>query len=125
MAAKKKKLKAKVKRLEARLESANAKARRWKGRAKEQEAAAESSEARVLKLQKQLAKERAVSPAPAAEPSTTSTDAAVLAPVVTPSELVARPDASWTLGQLREEARARGLAGCSRKSKAELLAALG
>ena len=35
------------------------------------------------------------------------------------------PDDSWTVAQLREEARTRGLAGMSRKNKAELLAALG
>jgi hypothetical protein len=36
----------------------------------------------------------------------------------------AGPDDSWTVTALRAEARSRGLAGYSRKSKAELLAAL-
>ena len=36
----------------------------------------------------------------------------------------ARADDSWTLTALRAEARSRGLAGYSRKSKAQLLAAL-
>ncbi len=35
------------------------------------------------------------------------------------------PDDSWTVAQLRAEARTRGLTGLSRKTKAELLAALG
>jgi Rho termination factor-like protein len=34
------------------------------------------------------------------------------------------PDDSWTVAELREEARSRGLTGYSRKKKAELLAAL-
>ena len=36
-----------------------------------------------------------------------------------------RPDSTWTVVQLRAEARARGLTGLSNKSKAELLDALG
>jgi hypothetical protein len=34
------------------------------------------------------------------------------------------PDETWTVVQLRAEARARGLVGMSKKSKAELLDAL-
>jgi hypothetical protein len=34
------------------------------------------------------------------------------------------PDASWTVAELRAEARPRGLTGLSRKSKAEIIAAL-
>ena len=36
-----------------------------------------------------------------------------------------RADASWTVAQLREEARRRGMSGLSGKPKAELLRALG
>lgn len=36
----------------------------------------------------------------------------------------AAPDDSWTVAELREEARTRGLTGYSRMKKAELLAAL-
>jgi hypothetical protein len=36
-----------------------------------------------------------------------------------------RPDDSWTVADLRAEAKRRGLTGYSRKSKAELLADLG
>jgi len=34
------------------------------------------------------------------------------------------PDKTWTVAQLRAEARARGMSGMSSKAKAELLAAL-
>ncbi|MGZ5400551.1 MAG: SAP domain-containing protein, partial [Nocardioides sp.] len=34
------------------------------------------------------------------------------------------PDHSWTVIELRQEARSRGLTGLSRKTKAELIAAL-
>lgn len=40
------------------------------------------------------------------------------------AEAVTVPDESWTVVQLRAEARARGLAGMSSKSKGQLLAAL-
>jgi hypothetical protein len=40
------------------------------------------------------------------------------------SQPTSTPDASWTVVRLREEARARGLTGMSKKSKAEVLAAL-
>ena len=46
-----------------------------------------------------------------------------LSPTVTSPTV--SPDASWTVVQLRAEARTRGLPGLSRKTKAELLAALG
>jgi hypothetical protein len=35
------------------------------------------------------------------------------------------PDATWTVTALRAEARSRGVAGYSRKTKAQLLADLG
>ena len=40
------------------------------------------------------------------------------------SESAAGPDESWTVVQLRAEARSRGITGLSGKSKAQLLEAL-
>ena len=99
----KKQHKAAVKKLEARLERADAKAARWKKRAKKHEAAAASAEARVSTLEAELAK-------PGPDTSAGGSTSA--------------PDASWTVAELRAEARSRGLTGMSRTSKAEILAAL-
>jgi len=82
------------------------------------------SDARVEKLQKKLDRasaalepvravgpvEAAASGRPAAEP--------------TAADGLTNPDQTWTVVQLRAEARARGLAGMSNKPKAKLLAAL-
>lgn len=43
---------------------------------------------------------------------------------VTPSDAVAGPDESWTVADLRAEAKRRGLTGYSRKTRAQLLAEL-
>jgi Na+-translocating ferredoxin:NAD+ oxidoreductase RnfC subunit len=51
-------------------------------------------------------------------------DAAAVEPATTDEASVTTPDASWTVAQLRAEARSRGLAGMSGKSKAQLLDAL-
>lgn len=50
----------------------------------------------------------------------------VMAPVdaSAPAPRAAGPDESWTVARLRAEAKARGLTGYSRKTKAELLADL-
>jgi hypothetical protein len=45
-------------------------------------------------------------------------------PVMTPPAAAVGPDESWTVSDLRAEAKKRGLTGYSRKSKAELLAQL-
>ena len=42
----------------------------------------------------------------------------------TPADSLTEPDETWTVVQLRAEARARGLVGMSNKPKAQLLAAL-
>ena len=46
------------------------------------------------------------------------------AAVSTAADGLTIPDQTWTVVQLRAEARARGLAGMSNKPKAQLLAAL-
>jgi hypothetical protein len=109
-------LKATVKKLQSKLDKAEASAERWKTKAARQKKAAAASDAQVKKLTKRLAKTaKSSKPAAAAPPASAE-------PVETSG---ATPDASWTVVQLRAEARERGLTGLSGKSKAELLAALG
>ncbi len=143
-----KKLEARVKKLEAAVASAEAKAAKWMKRAKKDRADAAASSARVSKLEKKLAK--AQQPAPKASvgvsrptlavapdapdkpdeprprpprPPRSSRSSRRSSPPPAPAAK-AGPDDSWTVTALRAEARTRGLAGYSRKSKAELLAAL-
>lgn len=122
----KKKLEATVKRLEAKLGRADAKAARWKQEAKQHESALASSQARIKKLSDELTQQRAA-PQPTAsrrakQPSPTrGTSTRTRVSTDTRSS---GPDASWTLAQLRAEARSRGLTGLSGKKKAEVLAAL-
>jgi len=101
-------LKAKVKKLRAKLVRADAKAERWKGVARRHEKAATESQATVKKLRKRLDKASASS-------------SVAEAPTSEPAASAATPDDSWTVVRLRAEARSRGLAGFSGKSKAELL----
>ena len=108
-----KNLKATVKKLRSRLEKADADAKQWKKEAARQKEAATESERQVKKLSKRLKKASAKG-----EPNRS-------APVQVPQSNPPRPDASWTVLQLRAEARSRGLTGLSGKSKAELLDALG
>ncbi len=119
-----KQLRATVKRLEAKFKRADAKATRWKKKAKQYEAAAASSSARASKLEAKLAKARRPTGQSHASPG-------VEVPAVVPSESAIStvqptntPNDSWTVVELRAEARSRGLTGLSRKSKAELIAAL-
>jgi hypothetical protein len=109
---------------ETKLEKAKAKAERWRKEAAAQRNSAARSGARAEKLQKKLDRasadleptvatgplEAAASGRPAAEPTTI--------------DGVTIPDETWTVVELRAEARARGLVGMSNKSKAQLLAAL-
>jgi hypothetical protein len=84
-------------RLRADLKRSEAKRAAWKKRAKQAERA--------------LAK-GAAPDAPAPTAATSGTDPR-------------SPDASWTVAQLRAEARRRGISGLSNKPKAELVKALG
>ncbi|MCY7401360.1 MAG: hypothetical protein LH477_10440 [Nocardioides sp.] len=116
--------------LETDVESAHAKTARWKKRAKQMEAAAETAEARVSKLEKKLAKSRRAArtvPLVAPEQSPALTLVEEDGPAAAGLEVSPEggtPDDSWTLTALRAEARSRGLAGYSRKPKADLLAEL-
>jgi hypothetical protein len=126
-AATEKELRGKIKKLRSKLERADAKAERWKTKAESLEKTAAQSEARVRKLTKRLDKATRttgsrqppatdhVPEAPAASTDSAPADS---------SRSAAAPDESWTVVQLRAEARSRGIAGLSGKSKAELLAAL-
>lgn len=113
---------------EAKLAMAKDKAERWKKEALAQRRSAERSGARVTKLEKKLNKRlNRAETAPARRRPTGPGDTAASGhPVAEPATAdgVAVPDESWTVVQLRAEARARGLVGLSNKPKAQLLAAL-
>ncbi len=115
-----KQLRAIVKKLEAKLERAEARTARWRKKAKQHEAAAASSKARVTKLEKRLAKATKAASQP--HVSRGPVKSAVVS--TKGAEPTKPPDASWTVVELRAEARSRGLTGMSRKSKAEIIAAL-
>ena len=124
-------VKADAKKLRSELASAEAKRDRWKKRAVTAEAAAADLRARLTKVEKKLERARKADvPATAASSSDGSPAAAGLpAPSTaevpaTPGASDGKPDAGWTVAELRAEARRRGIAGVSRKPKAELLAAL-
>lgn len=137
-----KKLEARVKKLEAAVESAEAKTAQWKKKAKKDRADAAASSTKVSQLEKKLEKARRSAPkasvgvsrptlAVAPDAPDQSAEAAAPAEVAPQVESVptaastAGPDDSWTVTALRAEARTRGIAGYSRKTKAELLSALG
>ena len=110
-----------VRKLRTQLERSDAKAKHWKKKAGQADKAVTTSQTRVKKLERRLEK----ASAPATRPVEES--AAQEAPAVSeePSATEAGPDSSWTVVQLRAEARSRGLSGLSNKSKAQLLDALG
>ena len=117
--------KARLKKLEARLASAEKSAGKWKTRAKKHQADAAGLKSELTAVRRRLDKATASAAkwkdrAKAAP----SAPAPQLAPRTAP-ETVAGPDESWTVTRLRAEARARGVAGYSRKTKAQLLADLG
>lgn len=109
---------------ETKLTKATGKAERWKKEAAAQRTAASRSGARVEKLQKKLDRAAAaVEPIRATGPMEAAASAG---PVAAPAAAdgVTVPDETWSVVQLRAEARARGLVGMSNKPKAQLLAAL-
>ncbi len=100
---------------ETKLEKSKAKAARWKEEAAAQRESAERSATQVKQLEKNLDQASAALGADAGPSGevvkTTSSDAPV-------------PDDSWTVVQLRAEARARGLTGISNTPKSQLLGLL-
>lgn len=106
------------------LKKAKDRADRWREQAKEQKRAASRARARVEKLQRKLGgASSAAEEVQAAAPLEGITS---VTPVVetTTVDAVTVPDETWSVVQLRAEARARGLTGMSNKTKAQLLTAL-
>jgi hypothetical protein len=122
-----KQLKATVKKLQAQLGAAEKSAEKWRSRAKGHQSAAAETKAALTAVRRRLEKVEASAvkwkdrskggapAAPVAEPPSGSTAARGAS---------ATPDDSWTVTALRSEARARGVVGYSRKTKAQLLADL-
>ncbi|CAA9368370.1 MAG: hypothetical protein AVDCRST_MAG32-310 [uncultured Nocardioides sp.] len=103
-ASKEQKLRAALAEVEAELKQSERKRATWKKRATRAEAA-------LADVQGQLRR--------AETDAGEALDGAEVTPPAAP-----RADASWTVAQLREEARRRGVGGLSGKPKAELLRAL-
>lgn len=117
-------LRSQLTRTETKLTRTEERAKRWKTETTAARTAAARSDTRAEKLQRKLDRAatslepvKAVAPAEAA-----ATDRPAAEP--TTPDGVTRPDATWTVAQLRAEARARGLTGLSGKPKAQILAAL-
>ncbi|WP_221634013.1 hypothetical protein [Nocardioides luti] len=118
------KLTATVADLRAALERSQDKRAAWKKRATK-------AEARVVRLERRLAKvekkaRKLVGEVAAEVPAEVVAAAPVEAPAGARTEVsvAATPDSTWTVAQLRDEARRRGLTGLSGKTKAQVLAAL-
>lgn len=113
---------------ETKLAKANEKAERWKTEAATQRMAASRSAARVEKLQKKLQKklDRAAPEVNQIRDTEAMQAPGPARPLAGPTAAdgVTVPDETWSLVQLKAEARARGLVGMSNKPKAFLLAAL-
>jgi hypothetical protein len=117
-------LRGQLTRTEKALTKAKNRADRWRKEAKAQKRSASRARARVEKLHRKL---DGASAAP--EPAQAATAMDVIAPgrslaEPTTVDSVTVPDATWSVVQLRAEARARGLTGMSNKTKAQLLNAL-
>jgi hypothetical protein len=117
-------LRGQLTRTEKALTKAKNRADRWRKEAKAQKRSASRARARVEKLHRKL---DGASAAP--EPAQAATAMDVIAPgrslaEPTTVDSVTVPDETWSVVQLRAEARARGLTGMSNKTKAQLLNAL-
>ena len=119
-----KSLRGQLTRTEKALTKAKNRADRWRNEAKAKKRSASRARARVAKLNQKLdAALAGRGPAQAA----VSTDVMPSSrPVTEPKTVdgVTVPNETWSVVQLRAEARARGLTGMSNKTKAQLLAAL-
>ena len=117
-------LRGQLSRTEKALTKAKNRADRWQKEAKAQKKSASRARARVEKLRQKLDRAPAA-PGPvqvAAPIEATVADRPVNEPTTVDSLTV--PDETWSVVQLRAEARARGLTGMWDKTKAQLLAAL-
>ena len=117
-------LRGQLTRTEKKLTKANDRAERWKKEAKAQSRAASRAGTRVDKLQLKLDRaSAALEPVQASAPIEAAASGRPVAEPTT-ADGVTVPDETWSVVQLRAEARARGLVGMSNKPKAQLLAAL-
>lgn len=117
-------LKGQLTKTEQKLTKAAERTERWKKEAKAHKKSASKAGGRVELLQEQLDQ---ASAALETVPSEAIVEAAGVDGSVSrqdTDEGVGAPNESWTVVQLRAEARARGMAGMSKKSKADLIAAL-
>ena len=105
------------------LDKSKDRADRWRQQAKDQKRAAQRARARIEKLQRKLAGASASSAKVQAAPMDEMPSVRPVAESTT-VDVVAVPDETWSVVQLRAEARARGLTGMSNKTKAQLLTAL-
>ena len=105
------------------LDKSKDRADRWRQRAKDQKRAAQRARARIEKLQRKLAGASASSAKVQAAPMDEMPSVRPVAESTT-VDVVAVPDETWSVVQLRAKARARGLTGMSSKTKAQLLTAL-
>ena len=109
---------------ETKLAKANERAERWKKQAAAHRTAASRADARVDRLQKKLDRATtALKPVAATGPNEPAGTGGSVTEPTGPDGLTV-PDKTWTVVQLRAEARARGLTGTSKKTKSQLLAAL-
>ncbi len=106
------------------LTKAKNRAERWRQEAKAQKSSTSRARARVEKLLQKL--DGASAPRELVPPAVSMDVMPSGRPVAQPTrvEVVTVPDETWSVVQLRAEARARGLTGMSNKTKAQFLAAL-
>ena len=102
---------------ETKLSKANQKADRWKKETAAQRTAASRSDARVEKLRKKLDRAAAaLEPVQAVGPLEAAASGLPVGEPTTADGLTV-PDETWTVVQLRAEARARGLVECRRSRR--------
>jgi len=117
-------LRSQLTKTETRLARTDERAKRWKTETAAARTAAARSDTRAEKLQRKL--DRAVATLEPVKGVAPAESAATGRPAGEPTapDGVTIPDPTWTVAQLRAEARARGLTGLSGKPKAQILAAL-
>ena len=117
-------LRGEVSRTEKALAKAKSRAARWRREAEAQKRSASRARARVESCVRSWTghQRHGDRPEAAAPTEVMASGRQVAAPATT--DTVMAPDETWSVVQLRAEARARGLTGMSNKTKAQLLAAL-
>jgi len=118
-------LRGQLTRTQKKLAKASERAERWKAEARAHEKSASRANARAEKLHQKLDK-ASVASKPGQDTAAPAKATAPNRPVTEPTNAdgVTVPDETWSVVQLKAEARARGLVGMSNKPKAHLLAAL-